>query len=244
MKDRIKAAFDDIHTDDMLKDNTRAFIAAKTRGYTLRMPFIKRIIPAAAAVCLTLGLLAGGGLYFIPTARINIDINPSIALGVNRFDKVVSVDPLNEDGKALAESLDIKFTDYNTALHTILENESVKSLLARDEVMDITVIETKTSQSDVILSESRSCADGLRNVHCHAANSEEAHAADQLGMSCGKYRAYLEVLKLDPDITPEEIQNMTMREIRELIVSLSGDDSVVTSIGHHGHGYGHGCNHE
>lgn len=243
MNDRIKAAFDGIHTEDKLKNNTRAFIAGKTRGYTLRMPFIRRIIPAAAAVCLTLALLTTGGLYFIPTARINIDINPSIELGVNRFDKVVSVNPLNDDGKALAESLNIKFTDYYTALNKILENDNVKSLLAQNEVMDITVIETKTSQFDTILSESRSCADGLQNVHCHAANSEEAHAAGQLGMSCGKYRAYLQVLELDPDITPEEIQNMTMREIRELIASLSEDDGAVTAGGGH-HGNGYGCGHE
>lgn len=51
---------------------------------------------------------------------------------------------------------------------------------------------------------------------------------------------------LDPDITPEVVQGMTMREIRELIDSLSLDSETDTlsydnwENGHHGHGRGHG----
>lgn len=65
-------------------------------------------------------------------------------------------------------------------------------------------------------------------------------------LSCGKYRAFLELQLLDPDITPEAVQNMTMREIRELINSLSVNSGTDTSSyrnqghGHHGHGGGRG----
>lgn len=246
MNDIIKSAFDDIHAEDTLKNNTRAFIIKKSRGYKQRKPLAVWIVP----VCSALILFVSGWLFLVPTARINIDINPSIELGVNRFDKVVSVNPLNDDGRILANSLDIFFADYDTALNRILDNDNIKSLLAQNEVMDITVIETNNSQFSNILSDSRSCADKISNVYCHSANLEEAHAAVQLGMSCGKYRAYLEVQKLDPNITPEEIQNMTMREIRELIRNLSGDDSVIiTGAGHYGghsngHSGSHVCSHE
>ena len=37
-------------------------------------------------------------------------------------------------------------------------------------------------------------------------------------ISIGKYRAFLELQALDPSVTPEEVQKMTMREIRERMV--------------------------
>ncbi|MDE7227674.1 MAG: helix-turn-helix transcriptional regulator [Treponemataceae bacterium] len=36
-------------------------------------------------------LFVGAGLYLTPTAQISIDITPSLELGINRFDNVVSV---------------------------------------------------------------------------------------------------------------------------------------------------------
>ena len=55
---------------------------------------------------LTVTLWGGTWLYFTPTMEISVDINPSIELGVNRFDRVISVDGYNEDGQALAQLLD------------------------------------------------------------------------------------------------------------------------------------------
>lgn len=244
MDDKIKLAFGTVRADEELKSKTRAFIAQKTRGYTVRGALnYRRILPVASACCLVLILFAGIGLYFTPTARINIEINPSIELGINRFDKVVSVNPLNDDGKKLAESLDIKFVGYDEALQKILDNKSVEAMLSDNEVMTVTVIETNTVQSANILSETRACVKGYGNVYCNSASSEEAAAAHELGLPCGKYRAFLELRELDSDITPEEVSNMTMRQIRELIADLSGNsdnENSVAGSGHHGSGYGHG----
>lgn len=264
MDDKIKAAFDAVHADEKLKSKTRSFIAQKTHGYTARRAFnYRRILPAAAVACFALVIFARFMLYFTPTARICIDINPSLELGINRFNKVVSVEPLNDDGKKLAESLDIKFVGYDEALQKILENKSIEAILSDNEVMTVTVVETNTPQSADILSEIRSCVKNYGNVFCHSASSEEVSAAHELELPCGKYRAFLELQVLDPDITADEVRNMTMRQIRELIAELSGysdNESSVTVGGdeHHGnsgnessttvadnghHGNGHEHNH-
>lgn len=246
MDDKIKAAFGAIRADEELKGKTRAFISQKTHDYTVRGSLnYRRLLPAAAVCCLALILFAGISLYFTPTARIDIDINPSIELGINRFDKVVSVNPLNDDGKKLAESLDIRFVDYDEALQKILDNKSVEAMLSDNEVMTVTIIETNNAQSADILSETRSCIRDYVNVYCHSVSTEEAAAAHELELPCGKYRAFLELRELDPDITPEEVCNMTMRQIRELIADLSGNGNNESSAsgsgnGHHGNGYGHG----
>lgn len=243
MEYKIKTAFDAVRASEELKCRTKAFIARKTRGYRARKALNYRII--IPAMCLALVLFAGAGLYFTPTARISIDINPSLELGINRFDRVVSVNALNDDGRALAKTPGIKFADYDEALRRILDNESVEAMLSENEIMTITVIETSSAQSERILSDTRSCADGHNNVYCDSASSEEASAARELGLSFGKYRAFLELRELDADIAPEDIQEMSMREIRGRIAALTaengnGEDPAQIGGGHHGNGYGHG----
>ena len=231
MDDKIKAAFGAVHADEKLKSKTRTFIAQKTRGYKVRRASSYRgILPAAAAVCFALVLFARFMLYFTPTARICIDINPSLELGINRFNKVISVEPLNDDGKKLAESLDIKFVGYDEALQKILENKGIEAMLSDNGVMTVTVVETNTPQSADILSEVRSCVRDYDNVYCHSASSEEVSAAHELELPCGKYRAFLELQALDPDITAEEVRNMTMRQIRELIAELSENSDNESSV--------------
>lgn len=243
MEDKIKAAFDTVRAGEELKDRTKAFIARKTRGYAARKATALRIV--IPAVCAALVLFVGAGLYFTPTARVNIDINPSLELGINRFDRVISISALDDDGKELAKTPGIKFAGYDEALQRILDNKTVEAMLSENEIMTITVIETSSAQSERILSDMRSCAKGYNNVYCNSASSEEASAARSLGLSCGKYRAFLELRELDPDIAPEDIQGMSMREIRGRIAALTvenGESENPPQIGggHHGNGYGHG----
>lgn len=244
MDGKIKAAFGAVHADEALKSRTKAFIARKTNGYAAREILARRRILAAAAACLALVLFAGAGLYFTPTAHINIDINPSLELGINRFDRVISVDALNNDGEALVQSLNLNFMGYDEALRRIVDSQSVEAMLSEDEIMTVTVVETNTAQSANILSEVVAYAEEHGNIDCHSASAEEAHEAHELGISCGKYGSFLQLQSLDPSITPEEVQSMTMREIRELISSLSEcndleDSPASGGNGHHGNGHGH-----
>ncbi len=257
MDDKIKATFNAIRADEGIKSSTQAFIAQKTRSYTKRRSPKYRIIPAAAALCLVLALFTGFKLYFTPTTHINIDINPSLDLGINCFDRVISVSALNDDGKKLMETLDIKYASYDDAIRRILDNKSVEALLSENELMTVTVIETNNAQSANILSAVKDCTTAYTNVHCHSASSREASAASELGLSYEKYLAYLELRAVEPGITPEKIRDMTMREIRELTDQLTGNScgsndhgdhstssgnepSTSSGTGHHGNGHGHG----
>ena len=192
-----------------------------------------------------LALLGGRWLYFTPTAAISIDINPSLELSVNRFDRVIGVTGFNEDGQALSNALDVNYKHYAQAVEQILCHDSVTALLSAGEVMSITVA-GPDGQSAKLLSGVETCAAGQGNIDCYSAKPEEADAAHKAGLSCGKYRAFLELQLLDPDITPGDVQGMTMREIRDRIDRLSsngGSDAPQSGgwgSGHHGSGFGHG----
>lgn len=50
--------------------------------------------------------------------------------------------------------------------------------------------------------------------------SEDISAAHNLGLSYGRYRLYLEIIQYDPKITPEQLNQMSMREIKNLLMSF------------------------
>lgn len=247
MNEKLKAVFDQVQAEEELKDKTKAFLLKKTRGYTkTKAVNYRRLIPAVA--CLLFMLVGGRWLYFTPTVEISMDINPSIELGLNRFDRVISVSSYNSDGQELANLLDIKYMDYAEAIHQILDNENITILLSNNEIMTIGVIGTDGAQSSRVLSGVESCIAEERNTYCYYAHSEEVEAAHEMGLSYGKYRAFLEIQALDPNITAAEIQGMTMREIWDLIDALSADDENKNETpadedrgyGHHGAGNGYG----
>lgn len=238
---KLKEIFGQIQAEEKLKISTREFIEKKTGGYTGGRMGRHHGILAAACLCFLLVIFGGRWLYFTPTTKISIDINPSIELNINRFGRVISADGYNHDGEELLNALNIKFLNYSDAIEQIFANKRIKVLLAGDEVMTITVTGDNSSQSEEIFLGIEACTTGRKNMYCYYASTKEVDQAHKVGLSYGKYRAFLELQELDPEITAEEVKGMTMREIRDLAEYLSsgGTDMPPDTKGH-GHGYGHG----
>lgn len=247
MNNTFKKLFGPIQAEDELKNRTKVFLAKKRQSDTRADEKKRRYhIYAAACACMLIILFGGRWLYFTPTAKISIDVNPSIELSINRFDRVICLNGFNEDGQELSNALDVKYKNYTQAIEQILNNDGISALLSGGEVMAITVIGWDGPQSAKILSDVELCTANQSNTYCYFAQSEEVAAAHEVGLSCGKYKAFLELQHLDPHITPETVQDMTMREIRELIDRLMADGENETSSynnwgsGHYGHGNGYG----
>lgn len=87
------------------KDGT--FAEIPNRNYTvgqtvtLSRSAVRRSLSLAA--CLAVVCLVGAGhhLYFTPASYIYLDINPSVRLDLNCFERVIDVVPLNEDAETL-----------------------------------------------------------------------------------------------------------------------------------------------
>lgn len=217
-----ETARDSIHAEEELKKHTIEYL---NRQVYARRRFAAPLIRLAeVAACLAVLLLGGSYLVLSPTAFISIDVNPSLELGINRFDRVVSVEGYNPEGKAIADSLDIRFLPYQDALEQILADPELGAYLAQDEEMNVTVASANESQSSEILQNVESCVSGHENIHCHEGNSETMEEAHSAGLSFGKYQAYLILRELDPSVTLEEIQSLTMKEIREWIKQYEDAD--------------------
>lgn len=225
MNNRLKDAFDKIQAEENLKSSTKDFLRKKTNGYQSQRRFAQNhLVPALASILLL--LLCGGGYftYFTATSSISVDVNPSIELGINRFDKVVSVEGYNDEGDSLIGSLNIRFLSYEEAIDQILSNEDMEKYISGNQFISITVIGKSEEKKEEILESVSSCTSSYENVHCSSGNSHKTHEAHEAGMSFGKYEAYLELKKLDPDITLDEVKRLSMCQIRDRIDGLlSGD---------------------
>lgn len=243
MRKKIEEAFGRIRADQGLKDRTKAFLAERTRGYAVRPRAAPSPLGLAAAACLVLMLAGGGWLWLVPAAEISIDVNPSVELSVNRLDRVISVQGRNDDGRRLAASLDLRFADYAAAVETVLESPQLVPLLERGETVAITVVGPDEGRCARMLSRVESSTAGRRNTYCCSARPQEVSDAHEAGLSCGKYKAFLELRALDPSVTLEEVRSMTMGELLRRIRALSpeGDGGP---WGGNGQGQGYGRHHQ
>ena len=246
MNERLKKAFDQIHAEEEIKHKTKAFVMNSVQSYEKRKKYnYRRLAPVLA--CLLLLAIAFGSyhIYFIPVSAVSIDINPSLELEINRFDRVVSVTGYNSDGQALASTLDVRFKTYKEALEQILESESLKAYRLDGEELFITVVSSDEIRCSEIFSEIETCTEENPDIRCYTASPEDAELAHASGMSCGKYRAYMELKELDPEVTVDEVQGMTMKEIHNCIEEGSGGaGNSDGSHGGYGHKNGHGGDHK
>lgn len=243
MENKFKSAFGRVHAEDSLKSGTKAFIYEKTNGYSRKkkVNFQRAVMSMACLLIAVVGIF-GYFSYTIPVAAISIDINPSIELEINRYDKVIDVKGYNDDGIRLAEELDVRNMDYSAAINAIMENQTVVSCLNDDNVLEITI----SGNSEKNKKKIQSCISdktkvASNNIHCYG-NKDDIEAAHSSGLSVGKYRAYLELKEENPDIKPEDVSRLTMREIRDMAKNeLSDNSDDCSGVGQqHGDGNGHG----
>lgn len=244
MERLLKEAFDSIQADDSLRAETQHAVFQAMRNGRSAKRRSRCLLPVLAlAACCLLALGVGGyQLYFTPTTVLSIDINPSMEMDINRFGRVISLNGYNDDGVALAAELNVENKSYSDAVDALMANVTINDCLDRGEELSIAVVQTdggKTSQSDAVLEYVSGCTAGHANAHCYALESDDSQMADahDAGLSCGKYHAYQELLAYDPSITPEEVQQMTMREIRERLAQYQGGN-LSGSTGGNGQGAG------
>ena len=236
LDNRLKAAFDSVHAEETLKKSARAYVRQETQKRR-RPTSLRRLQPVAAIACMLLVFFGGyfSRMYFEPVSVISIDINPSLELGVNTFDHVVRVEAFNEEGRELAEALQLRFLNYEEAVDRIVSSETVSTLLNQEEKLVIAVVSEDEVRNEQVCSRLESYAVSGGGGHCYSAQPQSVKDAHNCGMSYGKYLAYLEALQQDESLTAEEIQDMTMKEIRE----IAEETTQPYVPKHHNHSYQH-----
>lgn len=239
LRNRIQTAFDSVQATPELKNKTRDFLASERQRRSVRPA--RALVPALCGLLLLVLGAVGWGLYQTPVAAISVDINPSLELTVNRFDRVIGVKGFNEDGEAVAAQVDLINMRYDEAVETLLESEALSPYLSEDAFVSVAVACDEQEKGEAMRRQVQAgTAECPAEVSCTAGNSEDVEQAHEAGLSFGKYRAFEELQALDPSVTVEDVQDMTMREIRDRIAELLEEAGEEASGQTGGQGAGQG----
>lgn len=217
------------------RDEASITASRKTKSFPRRMAW-------ALAACLILGVFGFGGFqaYATETAIVGIEVNPSIELGVNRFDIVVDARALNDDGQKVLDEIAIIGHPYEEALLTIAGNETFLVYVGSDSYVDVNVACDDESQVSKLIRQTDAGMASLPCEHsCHQVSADLQEEAAAAGMGVSRYQAAQELLELDDSLTIEDCHSMSMRELRDRIAALD-PASEYASTSEHGHGTGQG----
>ena len=195
--------------------------------------FMKRKI----AVALSAGLiftLAGGGYAYAktPAAYVSVDINPSVEIAVNVFDKVVSVEAYNEDGKSILKGTNLVNAKVEDAVSTIISNAISEGYIKEDgsSAIEITTATDKEKVADKLDETLKEAADETLSDNNKEAKVETENVAlarrdeaRKLGITPGKLNLIQKLQALDPSITVEDYKDSSVKDIQKKVKELRKD---------------------
>lgn len=232
MDNMIRNAFDKIHAEDALKQKTADFLHER-----IRQPNDKRKTPRLrlAAVCVSFALLFIIGelscnLYFTPSTYVDIDVNPSIELVVNRFGKVIEVSPYNDDGAALLKDVNVRHMNYDNAVDTLIGAMVSNGCLKQDGRLSVSIQTNDGDRESSILGSLQSTiSNSLQEHHTNAITdvfsvSEEVKThAHENHVTPAMYLAISELQQLDPTANFKDCRDHTLSEINQMIQEHGGE---------------------
>lgn len=223
-------ALDDISVSTDLKNRTYENIINHKNKPSLLPKFI---------LALSLILAVGSSISFYQmynkvTSIISIDINPSLEIYINRFDRVVDIKAFNDDGIKLSNELDIINNNYNDALEKISLNTKIEALINNGEQLAITVA-LLDDKNDSLVDDTITFTNHHKNMHFNEIEHDEVSNAHHNNLSCGKYKLYLELKELDDKITAEDIESLSTREIMDMMEELGYNFDNQHQGKHHNH---------
>lgn len=246
---KIHDAFDNIEASEELKSSTMRFLheqRERQRPRTSYFAWGKSLAAACAVFALFFGIC--GYTMLTPVSYISIDVNPSLELALNRYDRVISAVAYNEDGEIILDAVNVKGQFYTDAIDTIVDSQIMQSYLTKDSALTFTVAANNSEKQISILTDIENCPSCQRHHgKSYATDISSISAAHESDLSFGKYAAYLVLSQYDSSVTTEDCRGMSMDEIHQQIYQHENDgwhDGYGNGYGNGNMGMHHGYGHE
>jgi hypothetical protein len=221
---KIQEAFDQVHASEAMKTAILTRVSDPSATWAKRRPIGSRwwyAVGGAAVILLALFV----GLVRTPAGYLSLDVNPSIELTVNRFDRVIAATGRNDDGTTVLKATAVTGQDYRQALETLLTSEAMQPYLTDANALTVTVACDDPQRRDAMLAAVGDCpAYQQLQGHCAAVSTSLLAEAHDCGLSFGKYNAYLTLHHYEPELTVEDCHDMTMGELCQRIADHQDHD--------------------
>lgn len=201
-------------------------------GMNMRM--LTRVASMAAVAMFVLGLGYGAYSYTVPYSYVDMDINPSIELTANVFDRIINAEGLNEDGKKLLLSDSLKHSTLDKGIADLLD-KAVKQGYLKQETLENAVVFTVLSNdsdksaklgkklSTAVNAELK--AEGVETeLVVESASREEYDNAREIGMTPGKLNLIKKAIEAKPELKLEDLKDASVKDIMKQIKQTRQED--------------------
>ena len=237
----IRTAFDKVTADEKLKENAKRQVIAEmgkimdegdsnnldskiADDFVPKKPKKKHrvLYPVAASLALFIAIgFFSIDYYYTEASYVDMDVNPSIELKLNNFDRVIGSSAYNDEGEKILEEVNVNNKKVEKAIDLLLKEMDEEGYIVDDGLITLAFQTNDKAKENSLLNSIK----GLDIVAIigHESNSElEVYSVDEktkmeaheLGLSCGKYLAYTELKEVAPETTPAECKNHSIQEIK------------------------------
>ena len=193
------------------------------------------IITGAAFLLVAASSTGVYAYYKTPVAYLSLDINPSVELGVNAFDKVVTVEGYNDDGEKIIEGIDVTGSNVTEAVETLIESVADNGYIVEDGSTVISLT-SETDNPDIAAEIQNDAEEGANSAledkdgiavvqtdNVSLSMNEEARA---LGITPGKLNLIKKLQTVDPTVTVEQYKDSSVKNIMKTIKNIREQSEV------------------
>lgn len=234
------------------KDHRNRSAESQKRGNVIALHKSLRRIGAAAAACVCLTAFGGGYYhyqYLQVASQVEIDVNPSLKLSLNRKEKVIRAEALNEDGRALLDSSALTGQNVTTAVDQVVDSLVKQGYLNQERGECALLVSVsgknpqKAEQLKTAISQDVEAALSEKEVHAVVydqviqVTEELEELADTYQVSLGKAEFVGQLIQENTALSQEQqdaysrMMSQTMeeltREIGEKSYSLSANVTII-----------------
>lgn len=193
------------------------------------------IITGAAFLLVAASSTGVYAYYKTPVAYLSLDINPSVELGVNAFDKVVTLEGYNDDGEKIIEGIDVTGSNVTEAVETLIESAADNGYIVEDGSTVISLT-SETDNPDIAAEIQNDAEEGANSAledkdgiavvqtdNVSLSMNEEARA---LGITPGKLNLIKKLQTVDPTVTVEQYKDSSVKNIMKTIKNIREQSEV------------------
>lgn len=221
----------------VLLDNKGNFITVRDNGYKVgqtiqyRNTAMRSAYAAAASLIMVIGLGVGGyKLYYTPVSYLSIEINPSIQLSINIFDRVIGCEYFNDDGKVVLDDVNVINLRSKPSVEQIIDKaQSIGYLTERNNSVIIDVVENNTALVENLTPLHGEYISKNIEVTVESATIEDAKLSKDKNISIAKAKAvneYSQVFGGDAEENSEVLKKVPVKTVREKNETVSKEKAV------------------
>jgi hypothetical protein len=199
-------------------------------------------IAAMAAIFLFIIAGASYGIkdYYSPYAYVDIDINPSVELVLNKYMKVLEVQKLNQDAdKIIKDSNAFKNKSVEQAVEMVLDNVQSSKIFkdGQENTVMYTVSSVNEKQLPMLYSKLQSISKKKlpkllksENIITEQVSLKKREEAKKLKLSPGRIVLFERLKQVKPDTKFEEVSKMPVKDTMNLIKQYKGEKALKPKV--------------